>query len=172
MDAIEKLQIPTISMIQGFCIGGGCELSTATDIRIATENSKFGVPVAKLGISIGYREMRRLINLIGPGNTSYILLSGKILDAKEALNMGLITLIKNSSEIEQFTYNLAKNISELAPLSHIQHKEILKKVLKDPSLENLTDNERNFPFEIFDSHDFNIGRKAFINKKTPKFKGN
>ncbi|MFL2764412.1 MAG: enoyl-CoA hydratase-related protein [Dehalococcoidia bacterium] len=171
MDAIEKLQIPTISMIQGFCIGGGCELSTATDIRIATENSKFGVPVAKLGISIGYREMRRLVNLIGPGNTSYILLSGKILDAKEALNMGLITMIVNSSEIEKFTYNLAKNISKLAPLSHIQHKDILQKVLKDPSLEKLTDNEKNFPFEIFDSHDFNLGRKAFISKKTPKFKG-
>ena len=104
MDAIEDLQIPTISMIQGFCIGGGCELSTATDIRIASDKSKFGIPVAKLGISIGYREMKRLVNLIGPGNASYILLSAEIFDSKEALNMGLITRIINSSEIEQFTY--------------------------------------------------------------------
>ena len=88
-----------------------------------------------------------------------------------ALNMGLITRIINSSEIEQFTYNLAKNICELAPLSHIQHKEILKRVLKDPDLENLTDKENNLPFEIFDSSDFNLGRKAFISKKGPKFRG-
>ena len=171
MDAIEDLQIPTISMILGFCIGGGCELSTATDIRIASDKSKFGIPVAKLGISIGYREMKRLVNLIGPGNASYILLSAEIFDSKEALNMGLITRIINSSEIEQFTYNLAKNICELAPLSHIQHKEILKRVLKDPDLENLTDKENNLPFEIFDSSDFNLGRKAFISKKGPKFRG-
>jgi len=172
MDSIEALQIPTISMIQGFCIGGGYELSTATDIRIASDKSKFGIPVARLGISIGYREMKRLVNLIGPGNASYILLSGEIFGSKEALNMGLITRIINSSEIEQFTYDLAKNICELAPLSHIQHKEILKRILKDPDLEKLTDKENNLPFEIFDSPDFNLGRKAFISKKVPKFRGN
>ena len=171
MDSIEALQIPTISMIQGFCIGGGYELSTATDIRIASDKSKFGIPVARIGISIGYREMKRLVNLIGPGNASYILLSGEIFDSKEALNMGLITRIINSSEIEQFTYNLAKNICQLAPLSHIQHKEILKRILKDPNLEKLTDKENNLPFEIFNSLDFNLGRTAFISKKVPKFRG-
>ncbi|MBN19270.1 MAG: hypothetical protein CL758_07360 [Chloroflexi bacterium] len=171
MDAIEDLNIPTISMIEGFCIGGGCEVSTTTDIRIASVTSKFGIPVAKLGISIGYREMRRLVNLIGPGNTSYILFSGKIIDSNEALKMGLINFIVKSSKIEQFTYELANNISALAPLSHMQHKKTLKKVLRDPNLQNLTDEDNNFPFEVFDSSDFHLGKDAFINKKMPKFQG-
>ena len=78
MDAIESIEKPTISLIKGFCIGGGCELSLATDIRIASNNARFGVPVAHLGILVGYKEMRRLVSLIGPGNTSYLLLSGKL----------------------------------------------------------------------------------------------
>ena len=85
LDAIEALPIPTVSMIRGICVGGGCELSMATDIRIASEESKFGIPVAKLGILVGYREMKRLINLVGVGNASYILLSGKIIDSKDCL---------------------------------------------------------------------------------------
>ena len=76
LDAIEALSVPTISMIRGICVGGGCELSMATDIRIASNKSRFGIPVAKLGILVGYREMKRLVNLVGPGNASYILLSG------------------------------------------------------------------------------------------------
>ncbi|MCH7801304.1 MAG: enoyl-CoA hydratase/isomerase family protein, partial [Chloroflexi bacterium] len=72
MDAIESTSKPTISLIKGFCVGGGCEMSTATDIRIASDTSRFGIPVARLGILVGYREMRRLVRLVGPGNASYI----------------------------------------------------------------------------------------------------
>ena len=71
LDAIENMPVPTISKINGICVGGGCELSMATDIRIASGKSKFGIPVAKLGILVGYREMKRLINLAGSGNASY-----------------------------------------------------------------------------------------------------
>ena len=63
MDAVEAMSKPTISLIMGFCVGGGCELSTATDIRIAADNSRFGIPVARLGILVGYNEMRRLVRL-------------------------------------------------------------------------------------------------------------
>ena len=93
LDAIENMPMPTISKINGICVGGGCELSMATDIRIASDKSKFGIPVAKLGILVGYREMKRLINLAGPGNASYVLLSGRIFDAIEALNMGLVNQV-------------------------------------------------------------------------------
>ena len=67
MDTIEAMSKPTICMIRGFCVGGGCELSMATDIRIAADNSSFGIPVARLSILVGYKEMRRLVQLVGPG---------------------------------------------------------------------------------------------------------
>ena len=73
MDAVEGMSKPTISLIKGFCVGGGCELSTATDIRIAADNSRFGIPVARLSILVGYREARRLVQVVGPGNASDIL---------------------------------------------------------------------------------------------------
>ena len=93
MDAVEAMSKPTISMIRGFCVGGGCEFSMATDIRIASDDSRFGIPIARLGILVGYGEMRRLVNLVGPGNASYILLSGRLIDAHEAHRIGLITTL-------------------------------------------------------------------------------
>ena len=107
LDEIEALPAPAISMIQGICVGGGCELSMATDIRIAAQGSKFGIPVAKLGILVGYREMKRLVNLVGPGTANYILLSGRIIGDAEALEMGLITKLVEESELEEFVTDLA-----------------------------------------------------------------
>ena len=72
INAIEALPKPTICLIKGFCIGGGCELTLATDLRVAADNARFAIPAAKLGIVIGYEEMRRLIALIGRGHASYL----------------------------------------------------------------------------------------------------
>ena len=79
----------------------------ATDIRIASNRSRFGIPVAKLGILVGYREMKRLVNLVGPGNASYILLSGRLIDSAEAFRMGLITQLVEDSELEETVLNLS-----------------------------------------------------------------
>ena len=171
MDAIESLSKPTICLIKGFCIGGGCELSMATDIRIAADNSRFGIPVARLGILVGYREMGRLLNLVGPGNASYILLSGRMIDADEALRIGLINRVVALDEIQWHTYQLARDMVPLAPLSQRRHKRILQTVLRNPSLKGLTPEEEELPFTNFDSEDFHEGRRAFLEHRTPHFKG-
>ena len=171
MDAVASIRKPTISLIKGFCIGGGCELSLATDIRIAAENAKFGIPVARLGILVGYKEMRRLVNLVGPGNASYILLSGRILDAKTAVRMGLVNSVVSISETDRTVYDLAKEMSKLAPLSHSGHKKIMGTVLNNPSLNKMTENEEHLPFSVFDSNDFAEGRRAFLEDTDPIFKG-
>ncbi len=171
MDAVEALPKPTISMIKGFCVGGGCEFSMATDFRIAADGSRFGIPVAKLGILVGYGEMRRLVNLVGPGNASYILLSARLLDAQEALRIGLVNRVMSPEEIQEHTYKLAHEMATLAPLSHQRHKQILRTVLRNPSLTGLTPQEEHLPFTNFDSEDFNEGRNAFIERRTPQFKG-
>ncbi|MCH8206553.1 MAG: enoyl-CoA hydratase/isomerase family protein [Chloroflexi bacterium] len=171
MDAVEALSKPTISMIRGFCVGGGCELSMATDIRVAADNGRFGIPVARLGILVGYKEMRRLVNLVGPGNASYILLSARLLDADEALRIGLVTRVLPLDEVEEFTYTLAEEMAPLAPLSQRRHKLILQTVLRNPSLGGLSADEEHLPFANFDSEDFHEGRSAFLERRPPQFKG-
>ena len=171
MDAIEAISKPTISLIRGFCVGGGCELSTATDIRIAADNSRFGIPVARLGILVGYNEMRRLVRLVGPGNASYILLSARLIDAQEAHRIGLITQVVPTDEVSEVAYGLAKEMVPLAPLSQARHKQILQTVLDNPAVEFLTEEEEHLPFSNFDSEDFHEGRAAFVERRTPEFKG-
>ena len=171
LDAVETLPKPTISLIKGFCVGGGCEFSMATDIRVAADNSRFGIPVARLGILVGYREMRRLVNLVGSGNASYILLSGRLIDSGEALRMGLVTGVVPLGKIHEYTYVLAREIAALAPLSHKRHKRILQTVLRNPSLASLTAGEEHLPFANFDSQDFSEGQRAFLERRTPEFQG-
>ena len=171
MDQIEAMSKPTICLIKGFCIGGGAELTMATDIRIAADNSRFGIPVARLGILVGYREMSRLVNLVGPGNASYILLSGSVIDAAEALRIGLVTSVVPLGEIDEYTYEMAQEMASLAPLTQARHKRILQTVLRNPSLGGLTPDEEALPFANFDSEDFREGRRAFIEGRKPQFKG-
>ena len=93
LETVAEIGTPVISMIQGFAAGGGCELAVATDLRIVAEGSRLGIPVARLGITIGHREMYGLVNLVGKGNALYILLSGRLIDAEEALRIGLVNQV-------------------------------------------------------------------------------
>ena len=170
LDAIESLSKPTVCLIKGFCVGGGCELALAADIRVVANNSRFGIPVARLGILVGYGEMRRLVNLVGPGNASYILLSGQLIDAQEALRIGLVHRVLTLDEMLEGTYDLAREMASLAPLSHRRNKQILQTVLCNPSLTGLTPEEEDLPFANFDSEDSQEGRKAFLEQRTPVFK--
>jgi enoyl-CoA hydratase/carnithine racemase len=171
MGEVEAMSKPTSSMIQGFCIGGGCEFSMATDIRIAAEGSTFGIPIARLGILVGYGEMRRLVTLVGPGNATYILLSGRLIDTEEAKEMGLLTKVVPQNELTEYTYKLASEMAELAPLSHARNKRIRDIVLRNTRPTGLTSEEEGLPYTNFDSADFNEGRTAFIERRKPKFTG-
>ncbi len=171
LKTLSDMATPTISMIRGFAVGGGCELAVATDLRIASENSRMGIPVGKLGISIGHREMRGLVNLVGKGNALYILLSARLLDAQEALRIGLVNQVVKPEELHGYTYKLAKDISYLAPLSHAVNKLTMQQVQNKPSLENLTQKEADLPLTQFDTKDYQEGYKAFLEKRRPNFIG-
>ncbi len=171
LDSVESIPKPTISLIRGFCIGGGCELSMATDMRIATSGSRFAIPVAKLNILIGYKEMRRLVRLVGPGHANYILMSGRQLDAEEAVRIGLVDRVVPEDEIDEYVHGLAREMTPLAPLSQRRHKEIMQIVLDNPGLKDLTPDQQDLPFANFDSADFVEGRRAFLERRPPRFEG-
>jgi enoyl-CoA hydratase/carnithine racemase len=162
---------PTISMVRGYAVGGGCELAVATDLRIAAEGSHFGIPVARLGISVGHREMKGLVDLVGKGNALYILFSGRLLDSSEALRIGLVNQIVALDDLETYTYRLAEDIANLAPLSHAVNKQTLNQVIAKPSLTGLTKEEADLPLTQFDTRDYQEGYRAFLEKRQPSFIG-
>lgn len=169
--AIEALPVPTICHIKGFCIGGGCELTLAADLRISADNGRFAIPAARLGIVVGHHEVSRLVRLIGPGGASYILLTGRTIDAADAFRIGLVTTVVPLAESDGYVAELAREIVELAPLSHRVHKQILRRVADDSSTAELTDEEADLPFVNFDSEDFQEGRLAFLERRKPRFSG-
>lgn len=171
LTTLHDLETPTISMIQGFCVGGGCELAIATDLRIAAAGSRFGIPVARLGITIGHREMRGLVDLVGRGNALYILLSGRLLDAEEALRIGLVNQLVQPEHLRAYTFQLAQEIAALAPLSHAVNKRTLNQVQAKPSLAALTSEEADLPLAQFDTLDYQEGWRAFLEKRRPRFVG-
>ena len=124
LKTLSDMATPTVSMICGFAVGGGCELAVATDLRIASDDSRMGIPVGKMGISIGHREMQGLVNLVGKGNAMYILLSARLLDAQESLRIGLVNQVVTPEELQDYTYKLATDIASLAPLSHAVNKPV------------------------------------------------
>ncbi len=170
LQTVAEMGTPVISMIGGFAAGGGCELAVATDLRIAAEGSRLGIPVARLGITIGHREMYGLVNLVGKGNALYILLSGRLLGTEEALRIGLVNQVVPPDQLAQVTYKLATDIAALAPLSHAVNKQTLNQVLAKPSLE-LTPDEANLPLTQFDTRDYQEGYRAFLEKRRPEFIG-
>ena len=170
LETVAEIGTPVISMIRGFAAGGGCELAVATDLRIAAAGSRLGIPVARLGITIGHREMYGLVNLVGKGNALYILLSGRLLDADEALRIGLVNQVVPDERLEEVTYKLAADIAALAPLSHAVNKKTMNQVLAKPALD-LTPEEADLPLTQFDTRDYHEGFRAFLEKRRPEFIG-
>jgi enoyl-CoA hydratase len=169
--AVADIPKPTIALVAGFCVGGGLELAISTDLRIAADNSRFGMPTAKLGIVMPHWEMSRLIRLVGAGRAMDMVLTARLVEAEEALSIGLISRLVPLAEIEKVTNQVASEIAAYAPLSHRWHKQIMETVLRVPDLGGLTAEESKLPFACFDTEDFREGRRAFLEKRKPEFRG-
>ena len=166
--ALRELKHPTIAMIHGICVGGGLEVAGLCDIRICGKSSRFGVPISRLGLVMGYQEIECLVALTGQQNALEILLEGRVFDAAEAKEKNLISRIVDDADVEAEVMATAQRIADGAPLVHRWHKKFLNRLL-DPA--PLSKDELREGFACYNTEDFQTGYRAFLEKKKPEFKG-
>jgi len=161
---------PIIACIRGFCLGGGMQVAMAADIRIASDNSQFGIPAAKLGIAYGYDGLRHLVSLVGPSWARLIMYTGMKIDSAEALRIGLVDRVSPDAELWDATMEIARTISGNAPLAIKAAKITIAQVIKDPDKRDMKA-IKQVGTDCMDSQDFREGRRAFMEKRKPKFTG-
>lgn len=161
---------PTISMIHGFCLGGGLGVALCTDIRIADEQSQFAIPAAKLGIGYNPRWVRPLLAAVPPARAKELLFTGRRFTADQALQMGLINEIVPPVALHDFTRGLAEEIAANAPLTIRAAKLTVDELTRNP--ENPDQGALDAAVQAcFDSDDYAEGRHAFLQKRKPQFQG-
>ena len=167
---IEKFPRPVIAAINGFALGGGCELALACDIRICADTAKFGQPEVGLGIIPGAGATQRLPRTVGLGWAKYLVLTGEIIDAKQALDIGLVTAIVPASQLQLRARELAKKILRQGPLA----ARLAKLALNASGRVDLDSGlliETLAQAICYDSEDKIEGTTAFLEKRKPKFAG-
>ena len=168
--ALATIAKPTIAMINGYCLGGGMAVALSCDLRICSDTSRFAIPAARLGIGYGYAHLRRLVDRVGPAYAKEILFTARHFDAREALAMGLVNRVVPSAELEAAVAEVAESIADNAPLTLAAAKFVVGEVMKDPTERDLDACDRVVR-ECFDSADYVEGRRAFMEKRKPRFAG-
>jgi len=172
-DARQKLtqfQKPLIAMIRGYCLGGGLGVAMNADFRIASDDSQFGIPAARLGIAYTFDNIKRLVDLVGPSYAKEILVTARRLGAAEAYQIGLINRVVPANDLEKAVADFTDAITVNAPLSMKASKLIIAEILKDKDARDYAMIE-DLKRECFDSNDYKEGREAFMEKRKPAFTG-
>ena len=169
-ELLETFPKPTIAMIDGYCIGGGLNLAVCCDIRICSEKSKFAMPAAKLSLGYPFSSIKRLFDVMGPGMAKHFMFTAEKISASEALACGLVQKLVSAENIETYIRDYALTISHNAPLTIKAMKQIGIEILKNPDERDLLLCEQ-LASACFDSEDYKEGRKAFMEKRKPNFKG-
>ena len=167
---IETLPVPVIAAVNGFALGGGCELAMACDIRICSENAKFGQPEVGLGIIPGFSGTVRLARLVGMGIAKQLIYTGKPIKADEALRIGLVNAVVPQSELMDKALELANQIAANAPLAVRAAKQCINAEYDMPVDDAIVNESRAFG-NCFATEDQKNGMKAFLNKEKYVFQG-
>lgn len=161
---------PTLACIQGYCIGGGVNVAMSCDIRIASSDSVFAIPAARLGLGYRYSALKNLVDLVGPAMAKDLFFTARRIDANEARNIGLITRVCATSELPALQAEYKKALAENAPITVRAGKAIIAEILKaSPEIDHETC--RQLIRDCFESEDYSEGRRAFMEKRKPVFRG-
>jgi enoyl-CoA hydratase len=169
-NAIDSFPKPIIAMVNGYCLGGGCEVALACDVRVASDKASFGQPEINLGIIPGGGGTQRLTRLVGEGKAMEMILTGEIIDAQTAFNIGLANHVVPADQLEAKTMEIANRIAEKSPIALRLAKEAVKLASRSNLDEGLRREVDLFAL-CFSSEDKDEGVSAFLEKRKPEFKG-
>ena len=159
---------PVLAMIRGYCLGAGLNIANLCDLRIASEDARFGIPAAKMGLGYRASSMQNLVDTVGAPYAREVMITGRQFTAAEAREMGLVHRVVENNLLEKTVREYCDMISANAPLTMRAAKRMIRELLrKDYDAELL----RKWIKECFDSADYAEGRKAFMEKRKPVFKG-
>jgi enoyl-CoA hydratase len=167
---MERMRKPVIVAINGFALGGGCEIAMGGDIRIASENAKFGQPEVNLGLIPGYGGSQRMTRLVGRGMSMYLCLTGELIDAKEALRIGLVQKVVPLAELMTEAKRIAQLIATKAPLAITACKRAINNGAH-LSMDDALEIEALEFGALVDTEDIKEGTGAFLEKRKPEWKG-
>jgi enoyl-CoA hydratase len=168
LTAIRDAPQPVVAMIRGLAVGGGCEIAAACDLRIASENSRFGLPIGRLGVTLGPAEARAVTALIGASRVQRLIFTGQLLDATEALRIGLVDQVVPPAALDEETWSLARTIAAIAPTAARANKLVVNMFTfgsspaQDETLRELT-------ARVYEGNDLKEGIAAFLEKRPPRF---
>ncbi len=169
-DALEKMRQPVIAAINGYALGGGLELALACTIRIAAESAKMGLPEVKIGILPGAGGTQRLPRLIGKGLAAEMILTGEMIDAKEAYRIGLVNHVVPAEQLMVTAEEIARKILRNAPIAVALAKDAIE-VGKNLPLDGAIQYAQKNCITCFSTEDMKEGTAAFLEKRKPQFKG-
>ena len=158
---------PTIAMVRGACFGGGCALALCCDMRYADPSARFCIPPARLGLTYSLGETKRLVDLVGPSRTKEMLMGARVIEAEEALRIGLATRLFAAADLERETLAFAEQLCGLSQFTIRAVKRIVHEIQNGAVAE--TELSRRLLDEQFEGKDFLEGRQAFLEKRSPQF---
>ena len=170
--SIQECPVPVIAMVNGFALGGACEIAVNCDLRIASDNAVFGMPQAKLGVMESYQAIQRFLNIVGVALTKEIFFTGRMIESKQAKEIGLVNQVVPVQDLENVCYSLAQEIATNAPLPVRCSKFVIEKCLNYQILPSEVEKEiQDVVDNIFRSDDYKEGMTAFLEKRKPNFTG-
>ncbi len=168
--AIRGTPQPVVAMLGGLAVGGGCELATACDLRIASDDAQIGIPVARLGVTLGLEEITALVALVGPGRAKDLLLTGRLIDAPEAYRIGLVDRVVPRADLEDTAWSTITRVADAAPTAAIANKLAVNLAAYGANDAD-TVRLRQLTVEVYSGHDLVEGVEAFLAKRDPRFLG-
>ena len=165
---LQTFDKPVLAMIRGYCLGAGLNIANCCDLRIASDDSRFGIPAARMGLGYRASSMKNLLDTVGAANAREIMITGRQFTAAEAKAMGLVHRVTENDSLEKAVREYCEMISANAPLTMRTAKRMIRELLKQDYDAALL---KKWMKECFDSADYTEGRKAFMEKRKPVFKG-